>query len=109
MKVKAFGGVFDTVDAKLMEIMVSDMDRVYKLEDFKLPGARRALKRLVKQGVIRVVDGGYAVNQTDKRVEALLMLAMAQHDDAAGTHYTDAYIRRRCAGKVTWRIVGMVA
>ena len=98
-QISAFGGVFNTLDAKLLEIMLSDPEQVYQSADsdeFKRADVDAALERLVGQGVALRKKPGYILNLKSKRVIALHLLSMSQHDDADDTHYMDAQIRRWC-------------
>jgi hypothetical protein len=107
-KVSAFGGIFDTVDAKILEIMISDPGRYYKATDFAFaPKAEveTALKNLVEQkAVFKYRSGRHVLNISSKRVQALSMLVFAQMDDMNGTHYLDAVLKQRMASKkpVVW-------
>jgi hypothetical protein len=107
-KVKAFGGVFDTVDAKILEIMVSDPGRYYKAVDFPFAPKEEveaALGRLVGQkAVFKYRAGRHVLNISSRRVQALCMLALAHMDDMNGTHYLDAALKQRMAAKkrVVW-------
>lgn len=104
--VKAFNGLFDTVDAKILEIMISDPGRYYKADDFLFAPKEEveaAMSNLVEQkAVFEYRSGRHVLNISSKRVQALIMLVLAQMDDMNGTRYMDAALRQRARKPVVW-------
>jgi hypothetical protein len=102
-KISAFGGLFDTVEAKVLEIMLSDPARTWKplkiLEDFPgldMSAVAKVFCQLHADHMLTVNGEGYVLNTTSKRVRALSLLTLATLDDERGTHYMTTLIKEAC-------------